>query len=286
MIITNQELKERLGLFGISGHRNLQTEFFDIWCDSDYYSDALVEITKDSIILDVQAVSSTTTLAYPLELSFDNFETLSDLISEIEDYNGWSTILYVREDAASSSLNIQPEVSCLGYQNRTALNGEKAFWLDKVAARASDFVEDYCNRKFEESDFTEILSGNGEKEIRVSNYPVDAISEVEIRSDDEWQSIDSGDYSVDFATGTLYKKSSTWDDGFENYRVTYTGGYSTLPEALKDLTLEIAAVMWNSVGSNPKVSREKIGSYQTTFIEGFMTDEIKSRLSYWERKDL
>ncbi len=285
-MITIEDLKDRLGLFGISGYRDLQTEFFDIWCDYNSYSDANVEVTSNSIILDVEVVSVTTTTQYPVTIDLSSYNNLTSLKSEIESYSGWSIITYVRSEASPASLIIQPETFCLGYDNRISLYGQHSYLLTNTIDRAIDFVQDRCNRKFQQDTYTETLSGNNEYKIRLDNYPVDSISEIEKLDDDNWETVDSSSYNFDESTGTIYNKEDVWEEGFENYRVNYTGGYSEVPEALKNLTLEVAAILWNNVGNNPKVSREKIGSYQTTFINEFMTPEIEDRLNYWSRKDL
>lgn len=285
MLVTVDKLKGRLDLFGISGDRELETEFFDIWSDSDYYDNATVEVDPDYLTLNIEQGDVTTTLEYPKQFELGSYTSVSDLISDIESFGPWHTILYVRADADASSVKPMLLSQCLGYQNRVAVNGSKLYQLTSTAQRASDFVEEQCNRKFEQDDHVEEISGIGEPNIYIDNYPIQSITSIEKWDGTSWDDVDSDSYRYEDGTGRIYVDSGVWANGFQNYRVSYSGGFSTIPFALEDLVLEIAALMWNKVGTDPRVSREKIGSYRTEYIEDFLPSELEGRLSYWERKD-
>lgn len=285
MLITVDKLKERLDLFGISGDRELETEFFDIWSDSDVYDNATVEVNPDYLILDTEVGNVTTTLQYPQQFDLSAYSSLSDLTSAISSFGPWHVTVYVRSNAEATSIKPIEVSQCLGYQNRVGIFGSRIYLLTSVANRASDFVEEQCNRKFEETSYVEEVSGIGESNIYVDNYPIQSLSKIEHWDGTDWDEVDSDTYRFESGTGRIHLDTGVFEDGFENYRVTYDGGFSTIPFALEDLVLEIAALMWNKIGVDPRVSREKIGSYRTEYIEEFLPPELEGRLSYWERKD-
>ena len=284
MLVTSQKIKERLGLFGLSGDRDLETEFLDIWNSDGQYENATVEVTKDSFVLNTETNAQITTPAYPKFITLSDHSTLTSLTTEIENTGHWSTVTYVRSEADPTSLKITPKTSCLGYANRVAIFGDRSYLITSIGERASDFVEEQCNRKFSTGTYTEEICGRGEDDVYVDNYPIQSISKIEEWNGDSWEEV-SFDYRFDSGSGSIVKEDGVWEEGFNNFRVEYTGGYSNIPYALEDLVLEVAALMWNKSGTDPRVSREKIGSFRTEFIEDALPPEIGRRLSYWARKD-
>lgn len=285
MISDKESLKRRLGLEGLNGFQSLQIEFMDIWCEGNNIVNAFVTVSKENIEIDVETDGVTTTLAYPHRFALSNYSSLSDLVSDIESYNGWTVLTYVKSTASPQSLSIQSRTDCLGYQNRIAIQGQEDYALGSLLERATSFIENQCNRIFEATSLEETYDGDGTDTLHLRNYPVSSISKIENYNDGSWGKVDSSDYRLDSTSGRVLKKSGLWSDGFNNYKVNYTAGFDPVPESLKDLVLEVAASMWYKEGGNPRVVSEKIGSYQTEYIEAALPSEIRDRISYWEKKD-
>jgi hypothetical protein len=121
--------------------------------------------------------------------------------------------------------------------------------LADLNSQASESIEDYCQRDFEQhTDDTAALDGNGRDAIRLPGYPVTSIASVEVGENNP-TTLDADDYRVrdDPAFpgengGVLERRRAVWPRGWENVQVTYTWGYSSPPGAVErvadDLVIE------------------------------------------------
>lgn len=116
-------------------------------------------------------------------------------------------------------------------------DSSKDFRLTMRIVAASKAIENYCNRTFKRTTYTnEILSGKDSSRIYLKNSPViDGQPFTMERTDDfdtdtSWDGISSEDYQVDNAKGVIQKDNGNFRAGNRNYRVTYTAGYY-LPSA-------------------------------------------------------
>jgi hypothetical protein len=122
----------------------------------------------------------------------------------------------------------------LGFKDSdTQYDAKLTFFLDA----ASSWVESYCNRIFSEDTYTETLHGNGSNMITPRQWPVTAVSELRTSQDREWSSSDSlvasTDYGIDQDGMEIVLFSSYFPVGYNVVQVTYTGGYSTIPDDLQ-----------------------------------------------------
>jgi hypothetical protein len=115
--------------------------------------------------------------------------------------------------------------------------------IDQLIPRVSELVKTICRRRFNEFvDDAKVEVFNGDfPEFVLMETPVIAISSVEY----------SGDYGQTYTGLTEYVDwvldnntivcvaSSRWTRQLRGYRVTYTGGYETIPADLKLAALDI-----------------------------------------------
>lgn len=71
------------------------------------------------------------------------------------------------------------------------------------------------------------------------------------------------DYIVRSDVGEIYLPSG-WAKGYQNFRVAYTAGYATIPEALVNAAGELAAGTYKFRDVNPNLQSESLGSYSYT----------------------
>ncbi len=106
-------------------------------------------------------------------------------------------------------------------------------------------VEDYTGRKLKSRDYTsELFSGTGTQWLRLREYPVTAVASVDTlsgvgSSGVTWQSesiknlVILDTVEADRSRGKLFWRDSAFPLGTVNVRITYTAGFTTLPEQLK-----------------------------------------------------
>lgn len=80
------------------------------------------------------------------------------------------------------------------------------------------------------------------------------------------------DYALDPSAGLLYRDEdgASWEYGVRNISVTYTAGYSTVPDALKQALLELVRHLWKTQrggmdGRNPMMGDETVAGTGWTF---------------------
>lgn len=91
------------------------------------------------------------------------------------------------------------------------------------------------------------------------------------------------DYTVDAARGELYV-SDGFAKGYQNVYVDYTAGYSTIPDDLEEICLEMVAEVYRESERDPTLRSEKLGDYTWVAQEtkGALSKH-QSRLARWRR---
>jgi len=239
--------------------------------------------------------------------------------------------------------------------NTTGDGGAEDTYMESIINRASDIIENYCNRKFKARlHVKERHDGEGQKIIFYNNPPVLAVNLDELDWDATAKTVTRSDggsfYDDGFSTGntkilvqnsqknsgllTLAAVStggttltfsdtivsdtddndviisefrSLWVDdnevdednydvteeyiyypsgfskGKKNVKLTYYGGYKTIPYAVEQACLEVAKNLYNQ---NENVKSETVGDHSITFMDRGSDDipeSAKRRLDSYRR---
>lgn len=98
------------------------------------------------------------------------------------------------------------------------------------------------------------VDGTGSDLIVLPAWPVTVISTV---TADAIVLVEGGDYEWS-AAGLLWRLDGTWPAAPRSVQVTYTHGYAEVPEVIRSVALNVAAVWW----ANPsRKQSENIGDY-------------------------
>lgn len=155
--------------------------------------------------------------------------------------------------------------------------------LTALVASVGAFIEGYCGRKFDSDDYTEIYSGDGGRFLYLKNYPVSVVTKIEYRngsnSSPDWQELSADDYHL--LDSRTIAKETKFINGFNNYRVTYTGGYEELPADLEQVATELVAKKFNGRKSDG-ISDESAESASLTWSRG-LTEEQKIVLKRFKK---
>jgi hypothetical protein len=152
--------------------------------------------------------------------------------------------------------------------------------LDDLINAASTYIERYCDRKFTSASVTERLDGNDLDHIFLRNTYVTALTSLTITEGDGTNtSIATSnldfDNSKDGCRVWFVSENSSAYQFFprgepQNITVTYTYGYSTIPEDVQEACVQICKEMWgqNVSDRDPSLSGERLGEYQYTVGSG------------------
>jgi len=182
------------------------------------------------------------------------------------------------------------------------LTGTNANVLERIIDSVTEFVENYCKRRFKQTAYTnELYDGTGSDTIILQNYPVSSTESftLQIRTssgnENEWESVDSEDYFINFSAGIVRAAHGLkFLTGTYRYRVSYTAGYGfdnsstflaqTEAGDVEYVTWKLIAAAWNRRKSEPGIKSESIGDYSVTYMtEAFENEEIKAVLDKYAR---
>lgn len=118
--------------------------------------------------------------------------------------------------------------------------------LTKIVNSAIASVESECNRKFLETEFTEIYTGNGRAWLYLRNYPIVSVQKIEVSEGSGWEEYERTSIVID--ENKIFYEDKTVFPFDSKVRVTYTAGYESVPEDLKSVCLERAKILFDHSG--------------------------------------
>lgn len=136
-----------------------------------------------------------------------------------------------------------------------------------VAATAA--IKNYCKQDFEQvADDVEVFDVEpGTRRLFLSQLPVTAVATVV--EDGETLVVDD-DYKLG-SHGILHRIGQDWEDGIQIVTVTYTHGYSTIPDDVVDVCTRAAARAYQAglraaeQDGTPGVSSKQLGDFSVSF---------------------
>lgn len=139
----------------------------------------------------------------------------------------------------------------------------------------------------------------GFSQLYLPQWPVNANSELTFQIavlDDRGSTVSGGeswdttsivewdDYIVDREKGIVTRINGGFSIGHRNYRIQMSAGYSTIPDDLEMLCIELSKRAFHEDGN---LSSEKIGTWSRTFTQAKMEDPfIQSTLGKYKRTTL
>jgi len=134
--------------------------------------------------------------------------------------------------------------------------------LTLLVDATNEFIKNYCHRIFEATDYDELYDGTGTNSLILNNYPIISITSI-YASDEEVEErtgIDEeGYYIKDAEHGVIYN-NDLWERGRGIIKVTYRGGYETIPGDLIFAYYRTAEYLRHIYGRTGIVA-ESLGAY-------------------------
>lgn len=200
-------------------------------------------------------------------------------LATVANYKAWAGINGTGNDAAITLMLAQAEAMVRRYAGRDLTNG------------------------FESANRTETYNGDGAAVLQLREWPVTTVTTVEERDRaGTWTTLDADEYRVDTRTGQLYRLGATWGRIVSDFigggnnpafgvspawsadpasvRVTYTGGYSTIPADIVAVVYMLIDYKLANAGGNPSATSETIGVYSVSTSGSSVTEHeiLKSNM--------
>lgn len=162
--------------------------------------------------------------------------------------------------------NSSPFLQSLDYSNMS--NDEKAL-IDALIEVANDYLEKKeFNRIFSAADYIDEQSnGSGWNFFFVKNPPINSLTNVKVvtyYSDSEDTTIYTSSALVyEASTGMIQFRNTNciWPPGFQNIRVTYNGGFTTIPRAIEQIAANFVLQNYDPRLVVESLQKERIGDY-------------------------
>ena len=162
-------------------------------------------------------------------------------------------------------------------------------FITALIARTGDFVNKYLGRKVESASYTEFYDGSGTGTLQLANSPVTAVTSVHIDQERDFGSaalVSSSNYVIYQNEGWLrwipevttgFTAAGHFPVGVQNVKVIYTGGFSSVPDDIKE-----AAILWSSAIFNRRrragLQAISSGSFSITYQTTTIPAEVKGLL--------
>ncbi len=137
---------------------------------------------------------------------------------------------------------ITTTAACKDFRGIAAENTEHDAELDRLIVAVQAFLEQECQRTFDQNVVTEYYNGSDWRDrLIVSKPPIIGITNI-------WDDparvystpLDSSLYVIDDAdAGVIRLDGITFSSGLRNIKITYTGGYTATPDDLEEAAIEL-----------------------------------------------
>lgn len=277
---------------------DLSCDFFRIYNSATDATTATVKVASNVLTLIVTGGTSAHSTTF--DLTNANYDTVTELIAAIQALNkNWIVNRLTSGSELTINLDSVPATSALLVANEQTLTGFNGEYVDSIINTSSQFIENYCNRKFISQTFTEYYDGNDENKLLLDNFPVTTFTSLALW-DFQTQTVlqtytVNSDYEVYISEGIIYKPG-VFNHGHKNYKVVYVAGYAiaNVPDDLKTACFELAKLNYYKKDKQG-IESETIGRYsvnygtnsQTAYFMGVATPAyILSMLAPYKRLDM
>lgn len=157
--------------------------------------------------------------------------------------------------------------------------------LARLITSASNYIETYVSRVFEQQSYTERRDGNDNTYMVFANYPVTAVTSLTINGIDIAASPDNAVLSAGygFDDGQIWLQGFAFSRGKGNVVMSYNAGYSETPAAIEQACIELCSLRYRERDRIGQVSKT-IGGEVVTFSQKDMSDSIATILEQYKKR--
>jgi hypothetical protein len=148
--------------------------------------------------------------------------------------------------------------------------------VEDLIDRVSTAFETYCDREFLSRERTEYYDGTGTRYLFPNYYPITSVSGIWDSTTWGWDSsnlISSDDYKIK-NLNTIVLKSTVFSKDDQNIKITYTAGYGTVPNDLKQACVEEVSRAYKNRKNIDVVDRAAVDGSSTRYIKELLPTTI------------
>lgn len=153
--------------------------------------------------------------------------------------------------------------------------------LTSLISSASSWVENWVNRTLSSATYSERYNGTGNYSMMVKNYPITAISSMTVNG----VAVSASDgISVGylFDNNTIIMIGNKISKGIQNVTVSYTAGYTTIPQDIKQVVIELVGYKFKEM-TRIGLESKTISGEVTTFSLKDLKEHNKNLLNNYNK---
>jgi phage gp36-like protein len=154
--------------------------------------------------------------------------------------------------------------------------------LQQLLTSASVAIESYCNRDFVSKAYTKTFDGSGGNALVLPDYPITAVASVTVNGQTIPAAASVTGTGYSFSENTIVLNGYIFTRGWANITVTYTAGYTTIPDDLVQACCGTVQYWLNDRQRGGETSRS-MGGQTITYSTEDMPKWVKTILNQRKR---
>jgi uncharacterized phiE125 gp8 family phage protein len=142
--------------------------------------------------------------------------------------------------------------------------------LEPMINRSGELCGTYCGRKLKTATYTEYYNGNGTAQLQLNNFPVTAVTSINIDPTRLWAAASSVDVTANVMIGSASGIIRLWNQwagfpcGRGNVKVVYVAGYKDSTDNLVPYDLQEASLLIAQYSYKRHYQDQRIGLQSET----------------------
>jgi len=141
-------------------------------------------------------------------------------------------------------------------------------------------IESFCNKAFEQTEYTETYDGLGSNVLFLDHYPISSVSSLEIDS----VACEDSDYAI-YSEGFIkLTDGSLFTKGDQNVTITYKAGYAQVPGDVQLCCTQLVAMKFKTINSDRiGIASQSFGDQNVGYAISEFPDDIKNILKTYQK---
>lgn len=161
-------------------------------------------------------------------------------------------------------------------------------FIESIITNNTKIIENYISQPIEATDITRYYDGNDSNMIMIKEFPVNSISRLEERSTSSatFTALATTDYFLLKGQDiTHIYNCNGFTKGISNYKAVFNVGYSSIPEELQQVCIEMSAITFKESAQDGGLKGGRLGVLSLSEnVSGISTQtQYKDKWKDWER---
>ena len=168
--------------------------------------------------------------------------------------------------------------------------------INSLITRLSAFAETFCNRIFDDDDYTEIQDGQSfsDNQLFTKQFPINTLASVHDDKERVYGAstlIPAADLVFEADEGIIKRTDGgVFAEGVHNIQIIYNAGFVDIPDDLQQAVIELVGLKLSGRGRE-NLKSERLGRFAVTYMthptlgQIAVTDSIQLTLNKYRKQD-